>query len=244
MTPDLEGRLFAVTGAAGGIGRPTCRLLLERGASLIAVDPDEQGLDALCRWMNAGDRVTAHVSSLETPEACTAALDARDGPLAGLVHLAGTFVPDALEPSDRLVYDGVIASNLTNAYDLTIAARPRFDSAGTGHIVLTSSLAFRRGATDHTAYSAAKGGLVGLTRSLARRLAPGILVNALAPGLIETNMSRTFFAANRERLVAGVPLGRFGRPEEIASVIGFLCSDAASYMTGQTLNIDGGIVMG
>lgn len=243
MTGDLHGRLFVVTGAAGGIGRPTCRLLLDRGASVLAIDVDEAGLAALIYDMDAGDRLTAHASQLASPEACAEALAARDGAVSGLVHLAGTFVADALEPRDRPTYDGVIAANLTTAYDLVIATRPRFATDHPAHVVLTSSLAFRRGATDHTAYSAAKGGLVGLTRSLARRLAPDVLVNALAPGLIETNMSRDFFAANRERLVAGVPMGRFGRPEEVAAVIGFLCSTEASYMTGQTLNVDGGIIM-
>jgi 3-oxoacyl-[acyl-carrier protein] reductase len=243
MIQDLHGRLFAVTGAAGGIGRPTCRLLLGRGATVLAIDPDAPGLAALAADPGDG-RLLTHVSALESPEACADTLDRAGAPLAGLVHLAGTFVPDALQPSDRPVYDSVIASNLTTAYDLVIAALPRLDAARPGHVVLTSSLAFRRGATDHTAYSAAKGGLVGLTRSLARRLAPDVLVNALAPGLIETGMSRSFFDANRDRLLAGVPLGRFGRPEEVAAVIGFLCSDAANYMTGQTLNIDGGIVMG
>ena len=244
MTVDLQGRLYVVTGAAGGIGRPTCRLLLDRGAAILAIDPDEAGLTALVRDMAAGERLMTHASRLESPAVCADALAAAAGQVTGLVHLAGTFIPDALEPEDRPTYDAVIASNLSTAYDLVIAARPRLATDRPCHVVLTSSLAFRRGATDHTAYSAAKGGLVGLTRSLARRLAPDVLVNALAPGLIETGMSRDFFAANHDRLIAGVPMGRFGRPEEIAAVIGFLCSPAASYMTGQTLNVDGGIVMG
>lgn len=245
MAAEFENKLIVVTGAAGGIGQECVSLFLEAGAELLLIDPNADALKQFQKSLNAGDRVKIHVSQIASPEACAKALDGRPGPIYGFVHLAGTFVADDLTPDNRTdVYDPVIASNLTNAYDMAIACIPRFDPDQLCRIVLTSSLAFRRGASDHTAYSAAKGGIAGLARSLSRRLAPHVLVNALAPGLIDTAMPKEFIAENHDRLLAGIPLGRFGHAREVATVIEFLCSDGASYMTGQMLNVDGGIVAG
>lgn len=245
MTPDFDGKLMVVTGAAGGIGQECVKLFLDAGADVLLIDPNGDALEQFQSDLDAGTRVTTHISTISTPDACATALNARPDPIFGFVHLAGTFVADDLTPDNRAdVYDPVMASNLTNAYDMSIACIPRFDPNSLCRIVLTSSLAYRRGASDHTAYSAAKGGIAGLARSLSRRLAPQILVNALAPGLIDTAMPKDFIAENHDRLLAGIPLGRFGHAREVATVIQFLCSDGASYMTGQMLNVDGGIVAG
>jgi len=106
---------------------------------------------------------------------------------------------------------------------------------------LTSSVAYRRGSADRVPYSAAKGGIVGLTRALSRKLAPDVLVNAIAPGVIETSMADPVIAERGEAYRREIPLQRFGKPAEIASVIRFLCSPDSSYITGQTITIDGGI---
>ncbi len=242
MDSHLNGKLLAITGAAGGIGRECAASLRAVGAELLLIDRDAEALAALERELGAGPRITCHASSIADPAACAAALAARPGPLYGLVHLAGIFVPDALQPEDRAaVYDPVIAANLTNAYDMCIACLPRFDPAETCRIVLASSLAYRRGSIEYSAYSAAKGGIAGLTRSLARRLAPGVLVNALAPGLIDTPMPADFIARQRQPLLDVIPLKRFGHPREIASVIQFLCDAGSSYITGQVINVDGGV---
>ena len=108
-------------------------------------------------------------------------------------------------------------------------------------IVLTSSVAYRRGSAGYPPYAAAKAGLVGLMRSLSRRLAPDVLVNAVAPGVIETRMAAETIAERGGDYLRDIPLRRFGQPEEIARVIRFLCSDDASYVTGQTITIDGGL---
>ena len=118
----------------------------------------------------------------------------------------------------------------------------RLDDRQPVHIVFTSSLAFRRGAPENVAYAISKGGIVGLTRSLAKRLGPRGVVNAVAPGIIETRMPAEFISRHRERLMGEIPLRRFGHPSEVAQVIAFLMSEACSYVTGQVINIDGGMV--
>ncbi|MGC8475738.1 MAG: SDR family NAD(P)-dependent oxidoreductase [Acetobacteraceae bacterium] len=240
MSPFYNQRI-AITGGAGGIGRASARLFLDGGAHVLLIDRDAAALEAAERELGAG-RLAAWHSDLATPAACAQALDQAGGKVAALVHLAGLFEFDPLSPEDHGVWDRAIAANLTNAYDMAVAFIPR--AAETARIVFASSLAFRRGSPDRAAYAAAKGGLVGLTRSLARKLAPRFLVNAVAPGIIDTRMAAGLIAARGEQGAADVPLGRFGRPEEVAGVIRFLCSADSSYVTGQTISVDGGMTNG
>lgn len=242
---DYAGRRVVVTGAAGGIGAATVATILARGARCLLIDPDEAGLKALAATCPPGS-VTTAVSSLDSPDACEAAIAGLDGPAYALVHMAGIYVPESAGPDPRAVYDRVLAANLTNAFDMAQTLMPRLDPADTCRMVFASSLAYRRGSRDYLAYSAAKGGIAGLVRALARRLAPGVLVNALAPGHIETAMPAHLWADSERaaRLLADIPLGRRGRPEEVAGVIDFLLGDAAIYITGQVINVDGGIIGG
>jgi 3-oxoacyl-[acyl-carrier protein] reductase len=241
------GRTIVITGGAGGIGLATANILLLLGAEVVLVDVDETLLSKARHELGAPEKLRTVVSRLESPEACSAALEASGGHLHALVHLAGTYVPDLeTSPEDsRGIYDQVIAANLTNAYDIANAFAVRVTGAGPGdppRLVFASSVAFRRGSFDHAAYSAAKGGIVGLVRAMARRHAPRILVNALAPGVIDTAMPRHILEARRDEIIAGIPLGRLGRAEEVAGVIEFLCGPSATYITAQVINVDGGII--
>jgi NAD(P)-dependent dehydrogenase (short-subunit alcohol dehydrogenase family) len=242
---NYQGRWFVITGAAGGIGRETVRLLVEKEARCLLVDPNAAALAELVQGLPAA-AVRRVVSALESPAACEAALGQLESPLYGLVHLAGIFVPESAGPDPRAVYDRVMAANITNAFDLAQAAIARLDRAETTRMVFMSSLAYRRGSMDHVAYSTAKGGITGLVRALARKLAPGALVNGLAPGHIDTAMPEHLWAdrSRAERLLAEIPLKRRGHPGEVASVIDFLCGEGASYITGQVINVDGGIISG
>jgi 3-oxoacyl-[acyl-carrier protein] reductase len=157
-----------------------------------------------------------------------------------LVHMAGVFEPDPLDADDRAVWQRAIASNLTNAYDISIAFRAQLPAGRDGAIVLCSSRAFQRGAAGRAAYTAAKGGVVGLMRTFSREFAPRIRVNAIAPGLILTRMTEGLVAQMGAQRLAEIPLGRFGTPEDVAKVALFLCGDGASYVTGQLLTVDGG----
>ena len=241
---EFDNRLIVITGGAGGIARETAKLLLAQGAELLLIDPSASLLDASAAELAGGARVRTAVSALESPEACRAALAGVDRPIYALIHLAGIFRPDALDGAHRSLWDATMAANLTNAFDMAAAVRPKLDFEATCRMVFASSLAFRRGSFDHIAYSAAKGGIAGLVRALARALAPKVLVNGLAPGIILTGMPAHMLEVpeRRERLLAEITLRRFGHPHEVATVIRFLLSDDSSFITGQLINVDGGVV--
>jgi NAD(P)-dependent dehydrogenase (short-subunit alcohol dehydrogenase family) len=241
---EFKDRLIVITGGAGGIARATAKLLLAEGAELLLVDPSASLLEASAAELAGGARIRTAVSALESPEACTAALATVERPIYALVHLAGIFRPDALDGAHRALWDATMAANLTNAFDMAAAAGPKLDPEATCRMVFASSLAFRRGSFDHIAYSAAKGGIVGLVRALARALAPAVLVNGVAPGIILTGMPQHMLEVpeRRERLLSEITLGRFGEAREVATVIRFLLSDDSSFITGQVINVDGGVI--
>lgn len=233
--------IHVITGAAGGIGEPLVKSMAKSKASMHLIDLDEQKLAELI--VDTDAQATYSASDLTGLEACRAALPPGDKPIASLIHLAGIFVPHEMDNDGREIFAQAIQSNATNAYDMATAALPRL--ADGARIVFISSLAFNRGAADHVGYSMAKGALVGLTRSLSRSLgARGILVNSLAPGIIETSMAASIIKTRGEAARNNTALGRFGQPEEVSGVIEFLLSPAASYITGQVINIDGGTVNG
>jgi NAD(P)-dependent dehydrogenase (short-subunit alcohol dehydrogenase family) len=235
----VNTRHVAITGGAGGIGRATARAFLDAGDAVLLVDPDAPALTAAVSELGSGAPVTTAVSDCSSPEACAALFAST--PCDVLVHLAGLFEPDPLDPAEHGVWDRAIAANLTNAYDMCVAFAAQLPAERSGAVVLTSSIAYRRGGGRFAAYSASKGGIVGLTRALSRQWAPRIRVNAVAPGIIRTRMTDEVVARDGERLLATIPMGRWGEPREVATVIGFLASDAASYVTGQTITVDGGI---
>src|SRR5262249_16106695 len=161
----------------------------DHGAHVVLVDIDEERL-AQARATLGTARIATLCSAIDTPAACAAALDSAGEPVAALIHLAGLFEPDPLHPEAPALTGLPIAANLPNGHDLAVAVPTRFDRRdGPAHLVLTSSVAYRLGSAGYPPYAAAKAGLVGLTRSLSRRLAPDVLVNAVAPGLIDTRMA-------------------------------------------------------
>jgi len=231
-----------VTGAAGGIGVETLPLLASENTHLVAVDLEDRigGIQQTLEKLPGTYELIG--TGIETFAACQDVVSKSGGPIAGLVHLAGVFEPDPEGPADPGVWDRAILHNLTNAYNMAGACADAADPEQVAKFIFISSLAFRRGSLEHVPYAAAKGGLVGMVRALSRRHAPKILVNGLAPGLIDTRMPAEIIAKRKDQLLASIPLGRFGHPREVASVIAFLMSDAASYMTGQILNVDGGMI--
>jgi 3-oxoacyl-[acyl-carrier protein] reductase len=240
MPSTFTGKRIVVTGGAGGIGLETVKGFMDHGGHVIMADIDEAALERAQSQLGRV-RLGTIASALDTPAECARVIEAAGAPVYALVHLAGLFERDELDPDDHGVWNRAIAANLTNAYDMAVAFSTRFDRREPARIVLTSSVAYRRGSATRVPYAAAKGGIVGLTRALSRKLAPDVLVNAIAPGLIETKMAAPVVAERGEAYMQEIPLKRIGKPSEVASVIRFLCSPDASYITGQTITVDGGI---
>ena len=239
----LKNKTVVVTGGAGGIGTALSKQLVTVEADLLLIDNNKDQLGVLQQDLEASDSsIVTVTSSLQSYEDCLNALSQAPSELIALVHLAGVFIPDSHDCSDHAVWDAVFSNNLTNARDICLSFVDTASEITTRRIVLTSSLAANRGSFDHYSYSAAKAGLIGLTRAFSRRFAPHVLVNCVAPGVILTEMPKRLLADRAEKIRAEIPLQRFGQPDEVASVIAFLISDAASYVSGQLINIDGGAI--
>lgn len=241
---EFQSKHVLVTGGAGGIGSACAHHFLERGAFVTLVDVDEQGLQHTRKALGFPERTGTQVSFLANAQECARVTQAIGAPLYALVHMAGLFEHDPLDTEDRSVWDRAIASNLTTAYETVLAFRAVCDPDEMTRVVLCTSRAFQRGTPGRAAYAAAKGGIVGLVRSFSRDLAPKTLVNAVSPGLIRTKMTADLVAAMGPPRLAEIPLGRFGEPEDVAGVVGFLCGRAASYVTGQVITVDGGVING
>ena len=174
MSDFYKGKRVAVIGAAGGIGSACAAAFAARGADLLLIDINADGLAKVAAGLSGAGSVATHVSDLTGPEKCAAALDAAGGPIYAMVHMAGVYQDDPLDPAQHDIYDRAIASNLTAAYDLVIAFHAR-RAQGEGfmpRIVLASSIAFRRGSIAAVAYSAAKAGIMGLVRGAVQALGP------------------------------------------------------------------------
>ncbi|SKC07233.1 Enoyl-(Acyl carrier protein) reductase [Arthrobacter sp. 49Tsu3.1M3] len=240
----FQDRAYLVTGASSGIGLATTRALLAQGAKVAAVGlPDRLLEDAKGQLSGAVIFLEADVSESQQVDSAFARAEAELGPLSGAFNAAGiSSVAPIAETSDEL-WQGLIRVNLTGTFHFARAAARTLSANGGGSLVCTASELALVGQAGYTAYTATKGGVLSMMRSLAAELAPaGVRVNALSPGTTDTPMLAAEFANEEERArdEASVPLGRFALPEEIAAAALWLLGPESSYVTGTNLVVDGG----
>ncbi|HXT32817.1 MAG TPA: 3-oxoacyl-ACP reductase FabG [Vicinamibacterales bacterium] len=244
---DLTGRIALVTGASRGIGRAIATRLAAQGATVVAAARAQNAADTVSAITSSGGK--AEVASADVSDA--AAVDAlvggtleRHGRIDILVNNAGIAKDQLMLRMKRDDWDQVIATNLTAAFALTQAVlKPMIRQKG-GRIVCISSVVGQSGNAGQANYAASKAGLIGFAKAVAQEVASrNITVNVVAPGLIETDMTRAITDNAREDWAARIPLKRLGTPEDIAAAVCFLASDEAAYITGQVLAVNGGMYM-
>ena len=245
----LQGRIALVTGASQGIGRACALELARAGATVLLVARNESKLaEAVAEIEAAGGQATAFaldVASEDSIKSGAKAIIERFGKVEILVNNAGITRDGLMMAMKRADWDDVLGTNLTGAFLLTQALlRPMLKNRW-GRIINISSVVGRTGQAGQVNYASSKAGLIGLTRSLAREVASrGITVNAVAPGYIETPMTAVLDEKQRSAMMATIPLGRAGTDLEIAQSVAFLASEAAGYITGHVLDVNGGMFMG
>ncbi|MGW0045141.1 3-oxoacyl-ACP reductase FabG [Rhodococcus sp. NPDC003348] len=243
----LEGKVAVVTGAAQGIGLEIARTFIAEGAKVVIADiNDEAGAKAEAELGGAevARFVRCDVRDGAAVEAVIGTAESAFGPLGVFVNNAGMTRDATMRKMTEQDFDDIIAVHLKGAWNGTRAASNRMREYGAGAIVNISSLSGKVGLVGQTNYSAAKAGIVGLTKAAAKEVAfKNVRVNAVQPGLVRTPMTEAMPERIWEQKMAEIPLGRAGEPSEIASVVLFLASDMSSYMTGTVLEVTGGRLM-
>lgn len=245
MTGELARRTALVTGAARGIGLAIAQALGKQGASVALVDLDREALERAVQ--SIGDRtlpVQADVSRRVDVQRAVAATVERLGGLDILVNNAGICPLSPFSEITESEWDQVLSINLKGAFFFCQATLPYLRQSGQrGRIINIASVAGQMGGLAVGAhYAASKAGLIGLSKSLARAVAAdGITVNCIAPGTTETDLTASWSEATQASVKAAIPLGRFARPEEVAEAVCFLASDRAGFITGATLDLNGGL---
>jgi len=245
----LEGRVALVTGGASGIGAATCRRLAAEGARVAVTDLELEPARGVAAEID-GEAFELDVRSHDSIAAAASGAQAGLGPVDVLVNNAGYDEWGWFGQTGEDLWDRVLAVNLRGVLAVTHALLPTMQERRRGRIVNVASEAGRAGSAGSAAYSAAKAGVIGFTKALAQESARfGVTVNAVAPGPIETPllMGAREFGEIGERIIEGMVqktvMRRLGKPEEVASAIAFLASDDASYVTGQSLGVSGGLAM-
>ena len=246
MTSNLQGQTALVTGASRGIGRAIALRLAAAGAKVIGTATTEEGAAKITAELTAsGGRGEAlNVSTDGSIEALVARLDAAGDMPTILVNNAAITRDTLLLRMKNDDWDQVIDTNLSANFRLTKLCVKRMMKERNGRIISITSVVGLMGNAGQVNYAAAKAGVIGLTKSIARELASrNITANAVAPGFIDTDMTRGLPEEQKQALLKQIPAGRLGSPEDIAEAVAFLASPAAAYITGQTLSVNGGMLM-
>jgi len=244
----LEGQVALVTGATRGIGRAIALALSAAGATVIGTATTDEGAARIGDYLkddgNAGTGIRLDVADGPAVDAALADIEARFGPVAILVNNAGITRDNLLVRMKDDEWDAIMATNLKPAFRLARGVLRAMMKARRGRIIQIGSVVGASGNAGQANYAAAKAALVGFTKSLAQEVGSrNITINCVAPGFVDTDMTRALPDAQREKLLEKIPLGRLGTPEDIAHAVVFLASPHAGYITGATLHVNGGMYM-
>ncbi len=242
---NLSGKIALVTGASRGIGAAVAKTLAAQGATVVAAARGTnagQTVSAITEAGGKADAVSLDVTDPANVESVVSSAIARHGRIDILVNNAGIAKDQLMMRMKRDDWDAVIATNLTAAFTCSQAVlRPMIKQRG-GRIINISSVVGQMGNAGQVNYAASKAGLIGMAKALAREVASrGITVNVVAPGLIDTDMTKALSAGTSETWASQIPLGRLGTPEDVAWTVCFLASDEAAYITGQIVAVNGGM---
>jgi 3-oxoacyl-[acyl-carrier protein] reductase len=244
----ISGQLALVTGASRGIGRAILFSLAEAGARVVGTATTAEGAAGITAALAAaglqGRGLVLDVASAESVEAAVADIEANEGAVGILVNNAGITRDQLLLRMKPAEWDLVVSTNLSSVFRLSKAVLRGMMKARTGRIISIASVVGLTGNPGQANYAAAKAGIIGFTKSLAREIASrNITCNVVAPGFIETDMTRALPEAQRAALLQQIPLGRLGATDDIANAVLYLASPAAAYVTGETLSVNGGMYM-
>lgn len=245
----LENKLALVTGATRGIGKAIAENLAGQGAIVVGTATSEKGAAAISEYLaaagNAGKGYVLNVSEPDSIDQCLKQIQEDFGAITILVNNAGITRDNLMMRMKDDEWDSVINTNLTSVYRMVKSVVRGMTKARWGRIVSVSSVVASMGNAGQANYAAAKAGMEGFTRALARELGSrNVTANCVAPGFIDTDMTADLAEAHKETLQSQIALSRLGQPEEVAAVVGFLCSDAGGYVTGETVHVNGGMYMG
>jgi len=242
---DLSGKVAVITGASRGIGRQTALTLAGAGATVVLTSRGDAAEAVAAEVTAAGGQALALAADVSDAEAVKRVIDTtneRFGRLDILVNNAGITRDQLLLRMKRDDWDAVVATNLTGTFLCTQAVLKTMLKQRSGRIISISSVVGQSGNPGQTNYAATKAGIIGFSKALAREVASrSITVNVVAPGLIDTDMTRDISSDAQKNWTSAIPLGRLGTPEDVAAAVCFLASDAAGYITGQVLAVNGGM---
>ena len=244
----LQGEVALVSGASRGIGRSIAELLGSAGATVVGTATSEKGAEAITAYLReagiAGKGMVLNVADKASIDTVVKAVGDEFGGISILVNNAGITRDNLLMRRKDDEWDDIINTNLTSVYRMSKACLRGMTKAKKGRIISISSVVGASGNAGQTNYAAAKAGLVGFSKSLAREIGSrNVTVNVVAPGFIDTDMTRELSEDQRNNLLHGIPLGRLGQPAEIAGAVLFLASPLGAYVTGETIHVNGGMYM-